>query len=67
MNNEYFFFFLIIFIYTSVGVFFTLNRTTLYNILHIVSGKKVVTFDLEFLLFKTTTLVFSIFNIMNLL
>lgn len=60
-------FFLNIFIYTSVGVFFTLNRTTLYNILHIVSGKKVVTFDLEFLLFKTTTLVFSIFNIMNLL
>lgn len=61
-------FFKNIFIYTSVGVFFfTLNRTTLYNILHIVSGKKVVTFDLEFLLFKTTTLVFSIFNIMNLL
>lgn len=67
MNNEQFFFFLNIFIYTSVGFFFTLNRTTLYNILHIVSGKKVVTFDLEFLLFKTTTLVFSIFNIMNLL
>lgn len=53
MNNEYFFFFLKnIFIYTSVGVFFTLNRTTLYNILHIVSGKKVVTFDLEFFLSK---------------
>lgn len=60
-------FFKNIFIYTSVGFFFTLNRTTLYNIMHIVSGKKVVTFDLEFLLFKTTTLVCSIFNIMNLL
>lgn len=46
-------FFLKIFSYTHLlGVFFTLNRTTLYNILHIVSGKKVVTFDLEFFLSK---------------
>lgn len=46
-------FFKNIFIYTSVGCFFfTLNRTTLYNVLHIVSGKKVVTFDLEFFLSK---------------